>query len=82
MPSLWKLAERLPALRTVAIQMAFAALVAALARAPRLGRPLPDPVSGADRPAAHAEALGTLLAASRATTESLDLLERYRQWRK
>jgi hypothetical protein len=80
-PSLWKLMQRLPAFRWVAIQMALAGVFAALARAPRLGRPRPDPVSGADRPAAHAEALGTLLAASRATTESLDLLERYRQWR-
>jgi hypothetical protein len=81
MPTLWKLMQRLPALRWVAIQMALAALLAALARAPRLGRPRPDAVSGADRPAAHAEALGALLAASHATTESLDLLERYRLWR-
>ncbi len=80
-PSFWKLLERLPALRWVAMQMALAGVIASLARAPRLGRPRPDPVSGADRPAAHAEALGTLLAASRATAESLDLLERYRQWR-
>ena len=81
-PSLWKLLERLPALQWVAGQMALAALFAALARAPRLGRPRPDPPSGADRPAAHAEALGALLAASRATRESLDLLDRYRQWRR
>jgi hypothetical protein len=80
-PSLWKLMQRLPPLKWVAIQMFVAGIFAALARAPRLGRPRPDPVSGADRPAAHAEALGTLLAASRATSESLDLLERYRHWR-
>ena len=81
-PSLWKLLERLPALKWVAVQMAVAALFAALARAPRLGRPRPDPPSGADRPAAHAEALGALLEASRATKESLDLLDRYRVWRR
>ena len=40
------------------------------ARRTRLGRPRPDPVSGADRPAAHAEALGALLARGRATNES------------
>jgi Domain of unknown function (DUF4350) len=81
MPSLWQLMERLPPFRWVAGQMAVAALVAALARAPRLGRPRPDPPSGADRPAAHAEALGALLEASRSQAESLDLLERYRLWR-
>ncbi len=58
MPSIWQLMERLPPFRWVAGQLAVAALFAALARAPRLGRPRPDPPSGADRPAAHAEALG------------------------
>ncbi len=81
MPSLWQLMERLPQFRWVAGQLALAALFAALARAPRLGRPRPDPPSGADRPAAHAEALGALLEASHARAESLDLLERYRGWR-
>ena len=80
-PSLWKLLERLPVLRWVAIQMALAAVFASLARAPRLGRPGPDPVSGADRPAAHAEALGALLEAGQALRESHELLDRYRNWR-
>ena len=40
-----------------------------------LGRPRPDPASGADRPAAHAEALGALLARGRASTEAVELLE-------
>ena len=79
--TLWKLIERMLSFRWVAIQMAIAGVFAALARAPRLGRPRPDPPSGADRPAAHAEALGALLARGRATTESIELLERYRQWR-
>ncbi len=79
--TLWKLLERMLSFRWVAIQMAIAGVFAALARAPRLGRPRPDPPSGADRPAAHAEALGALLARGRATTESIELLERYRQWR-
>jgi hypothetical protein len=80
-PTLWKLLKRLPDLRWVAAQMGLAALFAALARAPRLGRPRPDPASGADRPAAHARALGSLLEASGATAESRDLIERYRLWR-
>jgi hypothetical protein len=79
--TLWKLMQRLLSFRWVAIQMALAGAVAALARAPRLGRPRPDPVSGADRPAAHAEALGALLARGRATSESHELLEQYRRWR-
>ena len=79
--TLWKLIARMLSFRWVAIQMAIAGVFAALARAPRLGRPRPDPPSGADRPAAHAEALGALLARGRATAESIDLLERYRQWR-
>jgi hypothetical protein len=80
-PSLWRLLQRLPALKWVAGQMAVAAIFAALARAPRLGRPRPDAASGSDRPAAHAEALGALLAAGRANRESHELLERYRLWR-
>jgi uncharacterized protein DUF4350 len=80
-PSLWALLGRLPVLRWVAIQMAVAGVLASLARAPRLGRPRPDPVSGADRPAAHAEALGALLERAAAAGESRELLERYRAWR-
>jgi hypothetical protein len=79
--TLWKLIKRFPSFRWVAFQMALAGAFAALARAPRLGRPRPDPVSGADRPAAHAEALGALLAGGRATSESHKLLEQYRNWR-
>jgi hypothetical protein len=79
--TLWKLMQRLLSFRWVAIQMALAGVFAALARAPRLGRPRPDPVSGADRPAAHAEAMGALLARGRATSESHKLLEQYRHWR-
>jgi hypothetical protein len=79
--TLWELMQRLLSFRWVALQLALAGLIAALARAPRLGRPRPDPVSGADRPAAPAEALGALLARGRATTESQKLLEHYRHWR-
>jgi len=80
-PNLWDLLKRLPALRWIAIQLGLAGLLAALARAPRLGRPRPDPVSGADRPAAHAEAIGALLARAGAAPEAHDLLDRYRHWR-
>jgi len=80
-PRLWDLLKRQPTLRWIAIQLGLAGLLAALARAPRLGRPRPDPVSGADRPAAHAEALGALLARAGAAREAHELLDRYRQWR-
>jgi hypothetical protein len=82
MPTLWALLVRLSPLRWAAIHVGLAALMAALARAPRLGRPRPTPPSGADRPAEHALALGALLARSRAATEARDLLDRYRCWRR
>ena len=81
MPTLWDLLRRLPAVRWVAIQVGLAALMAALARAPRLGRPRPAPPSGADRPAEHALALGTLLARADAAPYARELLDRYRRWR-
>jgi len=80
-PSLWDLVKRLTALRWVAIQLSLAGLLAALARAPRLGRPKPDPASDADQPAAHARALGALLARTGSAHEAHDLLDRYRRWR-
>ena len=79
--SIWALLRRIPTLRWVVIQMGLAALVAALARAPRLGRPRPDPPSGADRPAQHALALGALLARANAAPEAHELLDRYQRWR-
>jgi hypothetical protein len=79
--SIWSLMRRIPSLRWVMLQAGLAALLAALARAPRLGRPRPDPPSGADRPAEHAVALGTLLARARAAPEAHELLERYQRWR-
>jgi hypothetical protein len=69
------------ALRWVAIQLGVAGLVAALARAPRLGRPRPDPGSDADRPATHARAIGSLLARTGSVPEATELLDRYRRWR-
>ena len=56
-------------------------LLAALARAVRLGRPRPEPPSGADRPSAHPEALGGLLARTRQAGAARDLLDAYRRWR-
>jgi hypothetical protein len=80
-PSLWDLIYRLVALRWVAIQLSLAGLLAALARAPRLGRPKPEPASDADQPATHAKALGELLARTGASHDARDLLDRYRRWR-
>jgi hypothetical protein len=81
MPTIWDLFGRVPALLWVAIQLGLAGVLAALARAPRLGRPRPDPASGVERPAAHAEALGALLERAGALAEARDLLDRYRLWR-
>jgi hypothetical protein len=80
-PTLWELLHRLPKVRWIAIQLGLAGLFAALARAPRLGRARPAPAPGADRPAAHAEAIGALLASTRSTGEARKLLDRYRNWR-
>ena len=80
-PTIWDLLRRIPSLRWVAIHVGLAALLASLARAPRLGRPRPDPPSGADRPAEHALALGALLARAKAAQEARELLDRYQQWR-
>jgi len=81
MPTLWDLLRRIRPLRWVAAQAGLAALLAALARAPRLGRPRPDPPSGADRPVEHAVALGALLARAHAAQQAHRLLDRYRRWR-
>jgi hypothetical protein len=80
-PTIWDLLRRIPSLRWVAVQVGLAALLASLARAPRLGRPRPDPPSGADRPAEHALALGALLARANAAPEARELLEQYQRWR-
>src|SRR5262249_58473704 len=80
-PGLWDLLGRQPILRWIAIQLGLAGLLAALARAPRLGRPKPEPASGADRPAAHAEAIGALLQRAGAAREAHELLDRYPHWR-
>ena len=58
-----------------------ALLLVALSRAVILGRPIPAPPSDADRPAAHPEALGTLLARTRDVEGTRALLETYRRWR-
>jgi hypothetical protein len=66
----------------VAAQMFALALAACLALAPRLGRARPDPPSDADRPAAHAEALGALLARTGQSAPARAVLDTFRQWRK
>lgn len=65
----------------VAAQLLALGLVGCLARAPRLGRPRPTEPSGADRPVAHAEALGALLARTRQSREAASILDAYRRWR-
>ena len=80
-PTLFDLITRIKTFRWVAIHLGLFGLLACLARAPRLGRPTPEPPSGADRPAAHAEAVGALLERSRGTVTARELLETYRHWR-
>jgi hypothetical protein len=56
-------------------------LLLALSYAVRLGRPRPEPPSGVERPAAHAEALGALLAKTGRADIARFLLDSYRRWR-
>ena len=62
-------------------QFAILGLAASLAAAPRLGRARPEPASGADRPVAHPEALGALLARAGHAREAKTILDVYRRWR-
>jgi hypothetical protein len=72
---------RVPPFGWVVGQLVVLGLAACLARAPRLGRPRPEPPSGEDRPAAHAEALGELMARSKQADDARAILESYRRWR-
>jgi hypothetical protein len=81
MPSVFHLL-RVPPFGWVAAQMLALGLAACLARAPRLGRARPEPPSGEDRPAAHPEALGALLARTDQADQARAQLDAYHQWRK
>jgi hypothetical protein len=72
---------KVPPFGWVAAQLFALGLAACLARAPRLGRPTPEPPSGEDRPSAHPEALGALLARTRQADAAHALLDAYRRWR-
>ena len=80
-PTLIELITRINSFRWVALHLGVFGVLACLARAPRLGRPSPEPSSDADRPAAHAEAVGALLERSRANATARELLKTYRHWR-
>ena len=66
--------------RVAAHVLAFLLLLA-LAYAVRLGRPRPEPPSGVERPSAHPEALGVLLARTGRADTARSLLDVYRRWR-
>ncbi|WP_435009983.1 hypothetical protein P12x_001202 [Tundrisphaera lichenicola] len=53
----------------------------AMAGAVTLGRPLPEPPSGIEKPSAHPEALGHLLARTGRADTARALLDAYRRWR-
>lgn len=72
---------KVPPFGWVAAQLLVLGLAACLARAPRLGRPRPDPPSGEDRPVAHPQALGSLLARTGQAADARAILEAYRRWR-
>ena len=65
----------------LAAQLLVLGLAVCLARAPRLGRPRPDPPSGEDRPVSHPEALGALWARTGAAEDARSALQTYRRWR-
>jgi hypothetical protein len=82
MPSPFDVIRQIPELRMVAGHFMVLALVAALSRAVILGRPRAAPASGADRPRAHAEALGYLMSRVGAERAAVALLDSYRRWRR
>jgi hypothetical protein len=71
---------RVPELEWIGAHMLALGLIACLARAVRLGRPRPEPASGVERPSAHAEALGDLLARTGDRAMAQSLLDQYRRW--
>jgi hypothetical protein len=81
MPSVFKLL-RVPPFGWVAAQMMVLGLAACLARAPRLGRARSEPSAGEDRPVAHPEALGILLARIGQPEQARTIIDAYRQWRR
>ncbi|MDR3635019.1 MAG: DUF4350 domain-containing protein [Isosphaeraceae bacterium] len=81
MPSIWSMLRRLWEFRWIAFQMLLLGLAVCLARAARLGRPRSEPSAGTDRPVAHPEALGALLARTRQAGDARAILEAYRRWR-
>lgn len=82
MPTPWDVIRQIPELGMVAGHFMALALVAALSRAVILGRPRPAPDSGADRPRAHAEALGDLMARVGGDRAARAILSSYRRWRR
>ena len=82
MPTPLEVIRAVPALGVAAGHFIVMALAAALARALILGRPRAAPPSGADRPRAHAEALGHLLDRVGTPAAARSLLDSYRRWRR
>ncbi len=79
-PTIFALLNVAP-LGRIAAQLFALGLAACLARAPRLGRPRSPEVSDADRPVAHPEALGALLARTKQAREARSILDAYQRWR-
>jgi len=65
----------------VAAHLAAFGVLFCLALATTLGRPRPAPAAEVDRPSAHPEALGALLARTGRADAARALLEAYRRWR-
>jgi hypothetical protein len=80
-PTIWSMLRRVWEFRAIAFQMLLLGLAVCLARAARLGRPRGETSAGADRPVAHAEALGALLARTRQAGDARAVLDAYRRWR-
>jgi hypothetical protein len=70
-----------PPFQWISAQVLVFLLLLALSRAVRLGRPTPEGPTGVERPSAHPEALGALLAKTGRADAARFLLETYRRWR-
>jgi hypothetical protein len=65
----------------VGVHVLLLLLFGVLVKAPILGRPRPATTTDAERPSAHAEALGYLLARTRDEATARAHLKSYRRWR-
>jgi hypothetical protein len=80
-PTIPDILIRLRAFLIVTVQSLLLGVATCLSLALALRKPRREEPTGADRPVAHPEALGALLARTSQSREARSILETYRRWR-